>query len=173
MRTELQRSTSPPPPPHSRSSHPAALHRAVPSGSWAAAGPPWRAYASAPAPGACCTPAGWWARSGAGVGSAHSASSGWCWDGGTPAPAWTRADAAAWRAPGPSGSAFCLTPNRTGKGIISFLENANLKVQDDISLCSQGHFFQAIWGQSRVSTPYQKNATGNFSFLISLFSFLF
>lgn len=96
------------------------LHHLVPSSSWAAVGPPWRACAAAPAPGACCIPAGWWARSGAGAGSARSASSGWCWDGGTPAPAWTRAGAAAWHAPGPSVSAFCLAPNRRTEGIIRF-----------------------------------------------------
>lgn len=141
------------------SSCPELLHYLVPSGSWAAAGPPWRAYASAPAPGACCIPAGWWARSGAGVGSAHSASSGWYWDGGTPAPAWTRADAAAWRAPGPSVSAFCLIPNRRTERIIRFFvltwisaHNVTFHfVHKGISL-----FPRHLRTECRVSMSYQK-----------------
>lgn len=163
----------------SSSSCPELLHHLVPSGSWAAAGPPWRAYASAPARGACCTPAGWWARSGAGAGSAHSASSGWYWDGGTPAPAWTRADAAAWHAPGPSVSAFCLTPNRRTEGIIRHFVLTWISITDvtfhsvhkDISL-----FPRHLRTEHRVSFSVLSEAdstTGNFSFLISLFFFLF
>lgn len=154
------------------------LHPLVPSGSWAAAGPPWRACAAAPAPGACCTPAGWWARSGAASGSARSASSGWCWDGGTPAPAWTRADAAAWHAPGPSVSAFCLAPSRRTEGIIRFFVLTWISV-DKVTfhfVCKGISLSKASEDRPQsflVLSAADSNATGNFSFLISLFFFLF
>lgn len=144
---------------------PALPHHAVPSGSWAAAAPPWRAYASAPAPGACCTPAGWWARSGAGAGSAHSASSGWCWDGGTPAPAWTRADAAAWRAPGPSGSAFCLTPKGQQRGLPDCFLGFTFIMWHDFAHKGISPFLRHLRTEHRAPTPLsggQLRATSHF-----------
>lgn len=84
----------------------------VPLDSWAAVGPPWHASSSAPSLSSCCTPVGWWALSGAGCGSARLSPSGWCPGAWTPAPAWTRDAWAAWRALGPSASAFCSVPEK-------------------------------------------------------------
>lgn len=83
----------------------------LPSDSWAAAGPPWRACVEALSLCVCCTQSGWWAQSGAVSEWARPVSFGWCSGAWTPAPAWTHGVEVAWHAPGPSVFDACLTPS--------------------------------------------------------------